>query len=284
MAKADVRESDVALRGTGASMLDSPRRRRDRSRGVAPGTADLEARVMGLEVLCCELRQTLAERDEHLNQVIRSTIETQEAERESICLEVHDGVAQTLASAFQLLQAYEGTPSDRPEEARSHVLRAAALVRKAIRETREVINSITPSPLSELGLVTTLRQELRRFEEEARCRVEFDASRIRLAREMEVALYRIVHEAVTNVRKHAQSDRLMVRIKELDGRIAIQVRDWGVGFDPNLVERTAMGRTTGLFSMRKRSEILGGTFKVETRPGHGTEVTVEVPLRPGQGA
>ena len=240
--------------------------------------ACLVARLFASEILCSELRQTLAQREEHLNHLVRSTIEAQEAEREWICLEVHDGVTQTLASAFQLLQAYEGTPTNRLEEARPHVLRAASLVREAIRESREVINSITPAPLSELGLVTTLRQELRRFEEETGCRVKFNASRIRLPREVEVALYRIVHEAVMNVRKHAHSDRLLVQIAELEGRIAIQIKDWGIGFDPSLPERSAIGRSTGLFSMRKRAEILGGTCEVKTLPGQGAEVIVEMPL------
>ena len=246
--------------------------------------ACLFVRLVGAHLLCAELRQTLAQTEQHLGQLIRSTIEAQEAEREWICLEVHDGVTQTLASAFQLLQAYEGTPVARLEEARPHVLRAAALVREAIRESREVVNSITPAPLSELGLVTTLRQGLRRFEEETGCQVQFNAPRVRLSREMEVALYRIVYEAVTNVRKHAHSNQLLVQITELEGRIAIRIKDWGVGFDPSLPEQSAIGRNTGLFSMRKRAEILGGTCEIKTHPGQGTEVIVEVPLLPVMGA
>jgi signal transduction histidine kinase len=211
---------------------------------------------------------------------MRSTIEAQEAEREWICLEVHDGMAQTMVSAFQHLQAYEAMPVSRLKEARPHILRAAALVRQAIGECREVINSITPAPLSELGLEATLRQELRRFEEDTGCSVQFNAPKTRLPREMEVALYRIVHEAVTNVKKHARSKSLDVEMHQERGRVSIRVKDSGVGFDPNLPQRS--GR--GLMSMRKRAEILGGVCEVKSQPGQGTEVIVDLPLLPGNGA
>ena len=264
----------------GALLVGFPDSRDGHTESNRQQLARLVARLVGAELLCGELRQTLVQREEHLNQLITSTIEAQEAEREWICLEVHDGVTQSLASAFQLLQAYEGTAVEKLEEARPHVLRAAALVRQAIRESREVINSITPAPLSELGLVTTLRQELRRFEEETGCWVDFNAPRIRLPREMEVALYRIIHEAVTNVRKHANSNRLQVKMDEKGDQVAIRIKDWGVGFDPGLPERSAIGRSTGLFSMRKRAEILGGSCEVKTHPHQGTEIIVVVPLLP----
>ena len=246
------------------------------------GLALLLARLTAAWLCSAELRETLAQRQEHLDQLMRSTIEAQEAEREWICLEVHDGVAQTLTSAFQHLQAYEAMPVSRLKEAQPHLRRAAALVRQAIGECREVINSITPSPLSELGLVATLRQELRRFEEDNGCPVQFEGPKTRLPREMEVALYRIVHEAVTNVKKHAHAQSLQVEIQQQRSRVSIRVKDSGVGFDPNLPQGSDRGR--GLLSMRKRAEILGGVCEVKSQPGQGTEVIVDVPLLPVNGA
>jgi signal transduction histidine kinase len=275
---------EVEGQARGALLLGFPGGEKGHPETDAVGLALLLARLIGAHLLCAELRQTLAQREEHLDQLMRSTIEAQEAEREWICLEVHDGVAQTMASAFQHLQAYEAMPESRLREARPHVLRAAALVRQAIGESREVINSITPGPLSELGLEATLRQELRRFEEDTGCSVQFDAPKTRLPRETEVALYRIVHEAVTNVKKHAQSKSLEVEMHQERGRVSIRVKDSGVGFDLNLTQQIALGRGRGLFSMRKRAEILGGVCEVKSQPGQGTEVTVDVPLLPGNGA
>jgi signal transduction histidine kinase len=264
----------------GALLVGFPAGKELKATGHRAGLALLLARLAAAYLCCAELRQTLAQREEHLDQLMRSTIEAQEAEREWICLEVHDGVAQTMVSAFQHLQAYEAMPASRLKEARPHIRRAASLVRQAIGECREVINSITPAPLSELGLEATLRQELRRFEEDTGCSVQFNAPKTRLPRQTEVALYRIVHEAVTNVKKHARSKSLDVEICQDRRRVSIRVKDSGVGFDPNLPQRS--GR--GLMSMRKRAEILGGVCEVKSQPGQGTEVTVEVPLLPGNGA
>jgi signal transduction histidine kinase len=266
----------------GAVLIGFPGSNNGQPAGGRVGLTLLLARLAAAYLRCAELKQTLVQREEHLDQLMRSTIEAQEAEREWICLEVHDGVAQTLASAFQHLQAYEAMPESRLKEARPHVLRAAALMRQAIGECREVINSITPAPLSELGLEATIRQELRRFEEDTGCSVQFNAPKTRLPRETEVALYRIVHEAVTNVKKHAGSKSLEVEMRQDRGRVSIRVKDSGVGFDLNLPQQSALGR--GLFSMRKRAEILGGVCEVKSQPGQGTEVTVDVPLLPGNGA
>ncbi len=266
----------------GAVLIGFPASSKGHPQGDRVGLSLLLARLAAAYLRCAELKQTLAQREEHLDQLMRSTIEAQEAEREWICLEVHDGMAQTMVSAFQHLQAYEAMPVSQLKEARPHILRAAALVRQAIGECREVINSITPAPLSELGLEATLRQELRRFEEDTGCAVQFNAPKVRLPRDTEVALYRIVHEAVTNVKKHARSKSLEVEISQDRSTVSIRVKDSGVGFDPNLPRGGTLGR--GLFSMRKRAEILGGVCEVKSQPGQGTEVIVDVPLLPVNGA
>jgi signal transduction histidine kinase len=272
---------DIEGQTRGALLVGFPAGDQVQPQGDRVRVTFLLARLIEEHFRSVELGQILAQREEHLDQLMRSTIEAQEAEREWICLEVHDGVAQTMASAFQHLQAYEAMPASRLNEARPHILRAAALVRQAIGECREVINSITPAPLSELGLVATLRQELRRFEEDTGCSVQLNAPKVRLPRDTEVALYRIVHEAVTNVKKHAQSKSLKVEISQDRSTVSIRVKDSGVGFDPNLPQGSALGR--GLFSMRKRAEILGGVCEVKSQPGKGTEVSVDVPLLPGKG-
>ncbi|MBI4337768.1 MAG: sensor histidine kinase [Chloroflexi bacterium] len=207
----------------------------------------------------------------------RLAVEAQEAEREWISIELHDRVTQNLVAAFQLLQTYDKLAVSRPEEARPLVGRAAAMVREAIREARELSNSITPAPLHELGLVATLRQEMKRLEEETGASIQFNAPRLRFPREIEIGLYRIAHEALINVKKHARSARVQVDLTYENGRIMMGVRDWGVGFDSALAKRSTVGHSTGLYSMQKRAEILKGTCTINTRPGQGTEVVVVVP-------
>jgi len=213
--------------------------------------------------------------EEQMRGLIRDTLNAQEAERERICLEVHDGVAQTLASAFQYLQTLESASLD-GSNAKQLLLRASALVRQAIQESREVINSLQPATLRDLGLVATLRQEMRQLEQEMRWRVDFKADVIRLPNDVETGLYRIMREAITNVRKHAETKRLGIRITSTNDQVKVEVRDWGIGFnyDPQAIGRR---KGTGLISMRKRAELLQGTCDIESTPGQGTTVSVEIP-------
>ncbi len=213
---------------------------------------------------------------EEVRALIRETIDAQERERERICLEVHDGVAQTLVSAFQYLQALEATA---PDDTRTKQLLAktSAQVKQAIQESREVINSLQPATLSDLGLVSTLRQELKRLGQETGLKIDFKADAIRLPKDIETGLYRIIHEAVFNARKHADTKQLRVKINSEDERVKVEVRDWGKGFDRAYLDR-ARKRGTGLFSIRKRAELMKGACEIQSEPGQGTTVRVEIPV------
>jgi len=213
-----------------------------------------------------------------VRELIKNTLDAQEAERERICLEVHDGVTQTLASAFQYLQTLESTSLEGTPD-RQLLLRARALVRQAIQESKEVINSLQPAVLKDLGLVATLRQEMRQLESESKWKVDFKADSIRLPQDVETGLYRIVSEAIANVRKHAGTDHLSVRLEKKEDHISIEIRDWGKGFDPQAWAIIYGKRGTGLFSMRKRAELLQGNCTIESSPGQGTTVRVEIPAQ-----
>jgi len=241
-------------------------------------TLELAADLLGCILDNAALQQELQEKEKDVIRLAKASIDAQETERERICLEVHDGVAQTLASAFQYLQALENTPLYQMPEAKQLITRAVALIRQAIQEARDVIESLTPATLRDLGLVVTLRQELKQFEKETGCKVEFEADWPRLAKDTEIALYRIVHEAVANVRKHSNSRRMRIELSGTDGRLVAQVKDWGVGFNLKQHDLAATSQSTGLFSMRKRAELLGGTCAIRSTPGKGTEVRVEVPI------
>lgn len=238
----------------------------------------LAADYMGCLLEKANLERELQEKEAFVMGLVRATIDAQEAERERICLEVHDGVAQTLASAFQYLQLLERTLPSREPSARQIISRIVGLVRQSIQEAREVINSLTPATLVDLGLVPTLRQELKHFERETGCPVEFAADLPRLAPDIEIALYRIIHEAITNVKKHACSPKVRIELNHLPDRLVAQVKDWGVGFDPAQQGQVPTRTSAGLFSMRKRAELLGGTFEVHSAPGQGTEIRVDVPI------
>ena len=238
----------------------------------------LAADLTGYVIENATLRRKLQEMKESARKANNISLEIQERERESIILEVHDGIAQTLASAFQHLQTVDNMGGFREEYSRQLFVRALGLIRQAIQETRGVINSITPATLGVLGLVTTVRQELKQFEKEAGCRVNFRVTTWpNLPRHMEFTIYRIIHDAVNNVRKHAKSPKLEVELRQEPERLVIRVQDWGIGFIPDKAEPPSLNRSMGLLSMCRRAEFLGGTFKINSSLGKGTEIMVDIP-------
>jgi len=244
----------------------------------------IAAELIGYVVENATLRRQLQQTEELLRNMNSISLEIQEAERERIALEVHDGIAQTLATALQYLQAVADIGGFREEDSGQFFVRAVGLIRQAIQEIREVISSITPATLDTLGLVPTVRQELQQFERDTGCQVDFRlAAWPNLPKHMEFGIYRIIHEAVNNVRKHAKSPRLKVGLSQENKRLMIRVKDWGIGFIPSKEESTFTSRSMGLFSMRRRAEFLGGTLKINSFLGKGTEIVVDIPWLTEQG-
>lgn len=241
----------------------------------------LAAELIGYVIENATLRRQLQEAKELAQRMHEFSLEIQEAERERIILEVHDGVAQTLASAFQYLQTVDKIACsrfDQHEDLNQLFTRAVGLIRQAIQEAREVINSITPATLDVLGLVPTVQQELKQLERETGCQIDFRLSTWpNLPRHMEFAIYRIIREAVNNVRKHAKSPQLKVEMRQRQKHLVIRVKDWGIGFTPDKLELSSSNRSIGLLSMRRRAELLGGTFKINSSLGKGTEILVNIP-------
>jgi len=238
----------------------------------------LAAELIGFVIENTTLERRLQEAKELTRTMNKISLEIQERERERIITEVHDGVAQTLASAFTYLQTLQNMGSFQEENSRQFFTRVVSLIRQAIQETREVLSSVSPATLEALGLVTTLQQELKQFERETGCQVDFrSATWPNLPKHMDSTIYRIIREAINNVRKHAKSPRLKVELSQEQDRLVVRVKDWGIGFIPAKQKLASSSRSIGLISMRRRTELLGGTFKVNSSLGKGTEILVDIP-------
>lgn len=248
---------------------------------------EILAELAGALLENAALQRDLYRKEEQVRDLIRHTLDAQEAERERICLEVHDGVTQTLASAFQYLQAVESA-SPEGTNGRQLLLRATTLVKQGIQESREVINSLRPSTLRDLGLVPTLRHEMRQLEQELGWQIDFEADTLRLPENVETGLYRIIREAITNVRKHAyrrasEVTHIRVTIECTKDSVKAEVRDWGAGFNHGSLDLISVKGRFGLLGMRKRAELLGGSCNIQSSPGQGTIVRVEIPLISAEG-
>jgi signal transduction histidine kinase len=225
------------------------------------------------------LYETLREREERLTQYAAKLVNSQEEERRRISRDIHDGLGQMIVSAFQYLQAHEySLPQGHPREA---FQRGLAVLEECIAETRRVMSDLRPSTLDDFGLVVALQQQLDAAAAEAGWQAQYEVTGAvtRLAPAVETTIFRVVQEALSNARKHAQSDRLHVTLARQDDTVLVEVRDWGRGFDvERVVARPERGEHLGLMGMRERVALLGGTVAIDSAPGAGTTVRIMLPV------
>ncbi|WP_038047351.1 sensor histidine kinase [Thermus caliditerrae] len=188
----------------------------------------------------------------------------QEEERRRVGRELHDGVGSLLTAALLTLKVAEKRPEKLPE-ARKRVAEALEEVRRLSRELRMPL-------LDDLGLKEALARYLETYAKNG-LQVEAHLEVPPLPKEKEVALFRVVQEALTNVLRHAKAQRVRVRLWREGDRLFGVVEDDGVGFDP---EKTPA--SVGLLGMQERVQSLGGSFLVHAAPGQGTRVEFGVPL------
>jgi len=207
---------------------------------------------------------------------LRDVLEAHEQARERIALDIHDNVLQTLTSALHHILAADQAAQGR-EERRHNLLRAAHLVRQSIYAARGLMGELRPPVLDRLGLVETLRYDLHQLEEETSWHIQFKADVANIPRELELPLYHILREAITNARKHSLSRTLRVRLclQPQPPEVVVEVEDKGKGFDPSVVPRGRLG----LLSMRTRAKTLGGECQIRSAVGQGTTVLVRLPIR-----
>lgn len=206
----------------------------------------------------------------------RRLVEAQESERRNIARELHDEAGQALVSlrfGLRLLEREigEGAP------VASRVTELVERTDAVIEGLHRLAADLRPVSLDHLGLDAALRQFARSAAAKFGLQVHFKArgfTEVRLPPDVETALYRMVQEAMTNVVRHARATRVDLLLERRGDRVLMMVEDDGVGFD---TDRGAPRGHFGLLGLRERAEALGGTLTIESAPGSGTTVVVEVP-------
>jgi signal transduction histidine kinase len=201
------------------------------------------------------------------------------AERDRIARELHDSLAQVLGVIHLQLRSLESRAKDEASLALADELSdLAETADEAYRDVREAILGLRETVREDDGLEGSLREYLRKYSRQtgisATITCEGDTRRS-LSPRAEVQLLRVVQEALTNTRKHAQATRVGVRIECVGGGTTLMIEDDGVGFDPGSVTRTMDGGF-GLASMRERVSQIGGWLDVHTAPNEGTRITVRL--------
>jgi PAS domain S-box-containing protein len=212
---------------------------------------------------------------EHLRSLAAYLQSVREEERSRIARELHDEIGQSLTGikftlVTSLRHLHGGDAAD--------LAQALALTNELIGKVRDLSLELRPAMLDDLGLLPALRWHLDRYTTQFDIKVNFKHTGLegrRLEPETEIAAYRIVQEALTNVARHAKIDKVDVSVSADLSAVHVRIQDKGAGFDPHSMSFSATG---GLSGMRERTTLLGGWLKIDSAPGSGALVSAELPL------
>nr|WP_244994264.1 GAF domain-containing sensor histidine kinase [Actinomadura coerulea] len=240
----------------------------------------------------CRRLRTAREREHAAERFAERAVEAQEAERSRLSREIHDGIAQRLASlGFHLSAAERALPEHHPEGL-AQIMMARRLCELAAAETRAAIGGLRPPVLDDLGLSAALATLAREAGNGSGAPGALDVTvtvegelEDELPDHVQTALYRIAQEAVGNSLRHASATRVDLLLEHASDRVRLEVADDGAGFSMrDVLARGGRGRrpdSYGLRGMRERAELLGGRVAVTSRPGVGTTVEAVIPV-PGR--
>ena len=202
-------------------------------------------------------------------------LSAQEEERRRIARQLHDELGQALTVAIMDLRLAE---REAPEGLKERLRQGARLLEEAIAEVRELSHNLRPPLLDELGLAEALRALIERFAAAEGLKIELEVGELgRLPPEVESLVYGAAQEALTNAAKYAEASRVNIHLSRVDNHLRLEVADDGRGFD---VQRTLRaGSGLGLKGARERAMLAGGRLQIESRPGAGTRLILEIPLR-----
>ncbi|MFD1780004.1 sensor histidine kinase [Fredinandcohnia salidurans] len=204
-------------------------------------------------------------------------IEAQEEERRKLSREIHDGPAQMLANVMLRSQIIDKVYRESPEQGVKEIHDLRKMVRSALYEVRRIIYDLRPMALDDLGLVPTLKKYLSTIEEyngDTAISFTFIGSEQRIPSKFEVALFRMVQEAVQNALKHADAREIVVKLEISRHHVTVIVKDNGKGFDIREKKKDSFG----LIGMRERVDLLDGNLTIDSSVGAGTIVMIQVPI------
>ena len=222
----------------------------------------------------------LEQKEEVRRQLLEKLIAAQEEERKRLSLELHDEMGQALSSTLLGLTALENHPC--AEGFRDRIRELKGIVIQALESIHNLSVELRPRALDDLGLVTALEHFLSDCSRRHGLRIDFQTVGIdndRFPSYIETALYRIIQEAISNVVRHAEASAVSVLLEKRAGSVVAVVEDDGKGFDPEEVFNLGDERShLGLWGMKERASMVGGTLIVESAPGEGTTIFVEIPV------
>jgi signal transduction histidine kinase len=215
---------------------------------------------------------------EDLQRLSNRLVHVQEDERRIIARELHDEVGQALTAIKMELAAARTAPGDGRQQAALEAARA--IVDRTLQSVRDLSQLLHPAVLDDLGLSEAVRGYLRGFSRRTGIRADLveDRLQVRLPADVELCAYRVIQEALTNVARHSQARACRVLLQRLPHTLLVSVEDDGRGFDTASLEAPGARTGLGLLGIKERVSGLGGVFRLESRAGGGTRLSLELPI------
>jgi len=201
--------------------------------------------------------------------------EAQEMEKMRIASDLHDGLGQMLTAISYSLQNISNHPGPSQKEIQSLI----KLINSAIQESKNIAHNLMPMALKDFGLIVALQNLIDRSNELGATFFHFSTYDFneRLDKMLEKAIYRVCQEAICNIQKHAQAQNASLQILKTTDLITIVIEDNGIGFNPDSFDKNGNTNGLGLVSMKERITLFGGNFTLNSAPGKGTEIIIEIP-------
>ena len=222
-------------------------------------------------------RRTEAEtalREEHLQ--LPRVLEVYEQERHLVAYDIHDGFVQSATAAHMGLQAALAAYTSDPDRALENIVRSLHQLQQSLTQVRSLMRGLRPVVLEESGLPAAVEQLVHDTEANAEIHIDWSSCVAfdRLSPALETSIFRIIQEGLTNAVRHGHADCAAVELKQVERTIHVRIEDWGSGFDPAAPK---IGHY-GLEGIRQRARLFGGAARIESAPGKGTRIEVELPL------
>lgn len=204
-------------------------------------------------------------------------IEAQEEERLRISREIHDGPAQMLANILLRSEIIERAyRRGKIEQSLNEIKSIRKMVRLSLREVRRIIYNLRPMALDDLGLIPTIQRyisTMQSYHETAEIKFVSLGIKRRLTKNYEIALFRLMQEALQNAVRHSQATNIKVKLEIFETSVTLVIKDNGCGFDPEHIKEDSFG----LIGMKERVEMIDGTMTIDTQLGQGTRIFIKIP-------
>lgn len=235
---------------------------------------------VGIALQNALLYRTLRENKKTQQILLHKIITAQEEERRRIARELHDETSQALTAISVGLETAMRAPAASPEDVQTRLVPMKALATGALRELKCMIQDLRPSLLDDLGLIPAIDwyADTRLHGQDVQVVWEITGDEHRLPMQLETTIFRIAQEAISNVVQHARAENVRISLGYLNDRVVFEIEDDGQGFDPEAVISARQGSGAyGLMGMQERVTLMNGRLEIDSEPGEGTRVCVEIP-------